>query len=85
MVDTAAPGSGCHRVGAGRQSRMCGQQDELRGRHSWCGSPRAPSLDLGIGYPDLLRFHLSVVRDVARDYMDGGLNSGESLGLSGRC
>lgn len=46
----AAPGGGrsgaWRRVpsyGASRFSWLCGQQDGLRGRHSWCWSSRAPS------------------------------------------
>jgi hypothetical protein len=59
MVATAAPGGGCHRVGAGRPSRLCGQRVGLRGRHSWCWSFRAPAQILASPSPCLLRFHLS--------------------------
>jgi hypothetical protein len=41
--------------------------------------------DLGVAYPDLLWFHLSVVRGgVAGDTMDGGHYSGECLARCGR-
>jgi hypothetical protein len=38
MVVTAVPSGGCLCVDAGRLSRLCGQQDGLRGRLSWCWS-----------------------------------------------